>query len=611
MGSRLAPSRAEGDGRLGAGLALLSGLAATAAVVAGLVVCFAAVHRGLDLTDESYYILSELHPKTYLRSFTEFQVVVGPVLSIVRYVWVLRVVKLAALVAANLFLAWAFVTTAPTLLGSRFRRVDRLAVGAAVVAGALLPSTLSPQTPGYNETTAWIVTCGSALLLLLADKRVPRAGEPVAWMAVGVLTWLQLLVKWPAAVAMAPLAVLAVVRTRPRPWSIPRSVAAVVAGLVASALVTWFVVAPLPELIRGIHRGSTALATFEGHQTGKLLRSYVSDLWDIPRTIVPSYWYLLVAAVAAGALVTTRRFARAGVAVAALGLCVLTPVLVVEKQIRGGVLPTETLLNRLSVLMLYVVLVFVSGAVATTIRSRRPPSLRKVLLVASFLMTPFLSALGTNNAIWFNAFFLAGFWVLAALAVASTAFGRQGRPLVHGFALASATLIAFMAFDGTWHHPYRQLPLSADVVTVGSDGPLSGLVVDPATATFIREVRAEVRASSGRLPPTMVVWSGIPGAVVAGRVVQPAYAWVTPYTAPALTVMATSCAEHHRGVLLVGFPTDPRLLNGTEAAPPAACETRTWIRRPNIAVPKVYGSPPGGLTVFFSPPAPGTTRRAH
>ena len=195
--------------RLSDRLAVSSGLVIAAIVAVALVVLFVATRRGLDLTDESDYIQSELHAGAYIRASTEFQLLLGPVLSLVRHVWLLRVVKLLGLVAAHAFFAWCFFETAPTLIGARFKRTDRIAVTAAIVAGGLGVSRVLPQTPGYNDLTVFFVVTVSGLLLLLADRRVSRRVEPVAWFAVGLLVWLQLLARWPSAMAMVPLAAIA------------------------------------------------------------------------------------------------------------------------------------------------------------------------------------------------------------------------------------------------------------------------------------------------------------------------------------------------------------------------------------------------------------------
>ena len=134
-------------------LALISGIIIAGVVLAGLVVLLAAVKRGLDLTDESDYIQSEMHAGAYLRASTEFQLLLGPVLSLVRHVWLLRAVKLVGPRRRARVLR-VVLPQDRTDADRRAIQATRtgIAVGAAIVAGAFGVSRVLPQTPGYNDS---------------------------------------------------------------------------------------------------------------------------------------------------------------------------------------------------------------------------------------------------------------------------------------------------------------------------------------------------------------------------------------------------------------------------------------------------------------------------
>lgn len=601
-------------GRVG----IAAGIFAAITVAAGFIACIAAVKRGIDLTDESYYILSALHPKQYLVSSSEFQLFLGPVLAVVRYVWVLRLVNLVALLAASVFFALAFLRTAPTLLGACLRRSDHLVVGAALVAGALLPSVYLSQTPGYDQLTVWILLCVSSLLLLLADKRFARTMEPVAWTAVGVLMWAQFLIKWPALTAAIPLLALALCRAKPRVWSISRCAIALAGGFVLAALITELFV-PLRELLAGMNQGNT-VATLQGHPTGWLLSQYGLQLRHLTWTIVSTYWYLLVAAVVVGRLCSVSRFARVAALALGIGLCILTPALILSGRARGGVSPYDEIVARASVLPAYVAFAVVAGVTPLILRRRIRaearsvthgaagskelavviPTDRKFLFIGSLLLMPLLSALGTNNYLWTNALYAATFWVAAALAITSVAFAEFARYPLRGLAIGFSTLIAFTAVDGTWSDPYRQAPLNADNVTVTIPGPLSGLRVDRLTYQFIQASRSAVRATSGALPPTMVVWAGLPAAAVAGGVLQPYLAWVGQGTDPGDWSLEMACQDRDRGVLLVKVPGSQDPVSNPDSLP-SQCAGRTWINERGIGVPAWTGIGTQ-VDVYFSAP---------
>jgi hypothetical protein len=585
---------------------LAAGLLAATVVAAGLLACLGATKRGIDLTDESYYIQSMLHPKQYLRSSTEFQLILGPLLAAVRYVWILRLINLCALFGASTAFAFAYLRTAPALLGARHRQSDRLAVGAALASGALLPSMYTPQTPGYDQLTVWILLCVSSLLLLLADKRIPQRLEPVAWSAIGALIWLQLLVKWPALAATAPLLALALSRPKPRPWSIPKSIALVTAGFVAAAVITDLYV-PLTQLSVAMKLGNSTASVYGGHPIWTLLGQYALQLRHLTWTIVRSYWYLLLAAVAGSVLCSKRGFARQTAIAIGIGLCFLTPTLILSGRARGGVtlMPYPTaIVYRGSILPAYCA--FGVTAMATSLIVRRNFAFdRRALFIGSLLLMPLLSAVGTNNYIWYNALFAASFWIAAGLALTSIAFGEFACFPVRGLSIAFCLLIAFTAVDGTWSEPYRQAPLSEDSIGVSIPGPLNGLLVNRSTDTFLQETRAAVlRATVGGKLPTMVAW-GLPGAPLAGGVLQPLIAWVVQGSEPANWSLEMSCQDQGRGVLLLTLPG--AFSPDDTAALPSQCIGRTWTKKVAIEVPYLAELGSDHVDVWFAAPVNAST----
>ena len=595
--------RVERASRLPDQLAVISGVVIAALVLAALITLLVATRRGLDLTDESDYIQSELHAGAYIRASTEFQLLLGPVLSLVRHVWLLRVTKLLGLVAAHAFLAWCFVRTAPTLVGARFKRADRIAVSAAIIAGGLAVSRVLPQTPGYNDLTVFFVVSVSGLLLLLADRRVAPRWEPVAWFAVGVVIWLQFLARWPSTTAIVPLAAIAFLWTGTQLSRLVRRGLGVVAGVAVGAVATQLFLAPVPDILRGIHHGNADAAAALAYSRSHLLHQYVTNLSDLLRVMSHSFWYLLVAAVVVGLLIGTDRYARPAALAAAVGLVVVTPVFIHSGRAHGGVEPfggigLPLLLARSVLIPLYVALAVLAAAAALIVNRDTRPTWRGLVVIVALLGSPFLGGLGSNNPIWYSAALNPGLWIAAALALCALTHREHGRILVHGLAFALAALIAFTAFDGTWHHPYRQAPLAAQTTAVGISGPLSGLKVDPATASFLQQVRATADAVAAAEPTDIVVWAGLapynayglPGASVASGLSQPLFAWLSaPYFAG--RSLAAACANHSRGVLLITDPSQPPSFT-TDPLLMVPCAGRTWIQR----------DPIDGLSVQFAGP---------
>jgi len=594
-----APTRAPGadaQGRspvasLADRLAIGWGVVVAAVVLVALVVLFAAVRRGLDLTDESDYILSELHAGAYLRSSTQFQLLLGPMLSLVGHVWVLRVVKLAGLVAAHAFFAWCFLTTAPALIGAHFKRSDQLAVGAAIVAGGFGLSRTAPQTPGYNDLTTFFVVVVAGLLLLLAARRFAGRAELAAWFVAGLLAYLQLLSRWPSATAFLPLLAIAFFWSGGRAADMVRRGAAGLAGVALGAVVTQLFLASIPDIVRGIHQGNNDADVALGYSRTHLLHQYVTNVSDLARVMSKSFWFLLAAAVVVGVALGIRRLALPAAVAGAAGLVALTPAFVASGRAHGGVEPfggvgLPLLLARSVPLPLYVSLAILAGVAALLVRRERVP-LRSAAIIVALLIAPFLGALGSNNPLWYNAGLNPALYIAGAFALLSLAHVDYGRLLVHGLAFACATLLAFTAYDGTWRRPYRQVPLAQATVALHVHGPLDGLRLDGPTAAFLEQIRAIADSVRSSPPPYFVVWAGInpytalglPGASVAADLDQPVFAWLSA-SFYADKSLAAACTDHTRGILLlgnIGQSPDP-------SADPAlaSCVGRTFTTRASL-----------------------------
>ena len=572
-------------------LALGWGALLVGILVAAVIVGLAAVKRGLDLSDESYYVFASQHARSYLRSSTEFPLVVSPVLSLVGSVWMLRVVKLLALVAAHAFFAWCFVKTAPSLVGANFKRSDRIAIGAAIVASVLSVARFLPQSPSYNDITVGIVVTVSGLLLLLADRRVRGRVEIATWFAVGFLIWFQLLVKWPSTTALVPLAAITFFWTSPQWKRLARNAGIVLGGLAVGALVTQIFLAPVSDIFDSIRQGNADASNTLGHNESDLLSQYRRNLGDLLHVMTHHFWYLLVAAVAVGLLFRFRRLARPVAFAAAAGLVALTPLFIASGRARGGVEPLELVLPKSVILPLYVVLAILLAVAALIVRAGTRPSLRGFFILVALLVAPFLTALGTNNPIWFNASFAAAFWVAAALAICSLAHREHSRVVVHALAFAFVTLLAFSAYDGVWRRPYRQLPLAQATVQVHVGGPLNGLAMDPLTAEFVQQVRATTDAIPGAKRPFMIVWNpGVPGASLAGGLEQPLYAWLSRPSFAVNSLVAV-CQDHTRGILLLQYPNQPANIRGNPYLA-TSCIGRTWTQQAPISVLAVWYAPP-------------------
>lgn len=395
--------------------------------------------RGLDLTDEGYYLTEIAHPGDTSATALLFGWVWHPVYAVLGGSVVgLRLVGFALVALLSFALTLAVVRLAPSR-----PQPGRLALaGVCVVATALafLPLSSIPATPSYN-TLAWLALAASALGCALAwSGRRPVLG--------GVLVGLA-----GAAAATKPttalvLAVLVLLTTPWRRTGIRPVLAA--SGVLAACFVALVVVAPghLGGLVDVVQRGVEATV---GHADLVRRDPYLRSM-----QVFAGLGLAALGGAASGRL--ARRRPLVGAALGAVSVAVATASLwrwwdVGMTSSIDVLLPTAALT--------FFGLLGVVASVVTVRRHRSPRGLDPVRVRLTILLglLPLAYAFGTNNNLWHWAGQTVVFWFLAILlmvgttgAVAATAGG-----LAAYTALVSAVITPL--------DPYRSGPLTQTQVT--------------------------------------------------------------------------------------------------------------------------------------------------
>lgn len=494
--------------------------------------------RGLDLTDESFYLLSYRWWDSTPRAFSGVQYLYGPVFEFLGHdVAALRIFRLATVLAVHAIFAWAFVTW----LGSIREDVTRStgwAAGSLIVASGGIVYGWLPQTPGYNDVALLgsLLLCSVVLRSLSVVNRTGRLPVIAALLAGPVLLTV-ILAKWSSALLIVALlgAVLVLAsRTRATGWFrylAAASMGFVIAGAVFHVLVQpWDEVIPpmleVNQLAAASSNSPTALVTLYLQKGGVLLG------------------IALLLCVPAGAILLAARRLPPRFAAWASGLAFLSPfcaVLLVAPDRFGMVGGGADLVNDYTVALLAPCLL-----VAAALLLERPqvsttglPSIWPVL--AGLVALPVIQAAGTGNAVHFLAVNQYACWmaVLVWCAVAST---RGVRALAYGALASSVLVVSGVAVSGLLVHPYRTSGFMDADRPVGGVGILSELKVSTAEA----EVIAAARTAAGSRPTgsPVMAFDEIAGLVLAldGRSVGEAWYSAIDHTRTAAGIEAT-CAS--------------------------------------------------------------------
>jgi hypothetical protein len=412
-------------------------------VVAGLAWLTA---RGLDRTDEGYYLNAAAHPLSDSAHALSFGLALHP--SFVAAggdVVAFRRLGIVLLVASVALLAHVVLRT-PELTGTpgRWGGVQALVTSTALGLVSVLTLAQFPSTPGYNTLALGSLALAAAGVVL-AVTWVGWA-HVVGWLLVGAAGWLSFLAKPTSAAALAALTLLVVLLV-PGRWR--RGLPFAVAGLLLTAggMLLGYRETPR-DFLTVVVRGVEVTRELGGH----------SDLVRLDPLVLEARAALLVVVAALGSVAVLHPTRRVGMAWRLVGAVALTAGLVAAANALwsdGAVGVTGwTLTAAVLVVALAGVGLAARGLAARpeagppprTVRWRQPGPALTVLLC----LLPAAFAIGTNNNLWITMGRALAIWLIV-LTARLTPRGAlpAGAPALAGL-LVTAVLLVATAFS-----PYR------------------------------------------------------------------------------------------------------------------------------------------------------------
>jgi hypothetical protein len=234
--------------------------------------------RGLDASDESYYLLSVQFPHAARASATGFDSFLAPVWwladkSIGRF----RVAGVLMLVGTLFAAARLCSQLVPSITGWT-ARASTIVIGAALAALSFTFYTLWLPTPGYN-----LVALGLALLVAALTAALAVAPEPrreleerrvrfPADCALGFVLAVGLVVKAPSFAILAILSAVALIGVRGPRWLL-RRLWRLLSGFAGAALLFVLLTGSPPGIVRRFSRGLRANGLLGGQNN--------ESLWEV------------------------------------------------------------------------------------------------------------------------------------------------------------------------------------------------------------------------------------------------------------------------------------------------------------------------------------------
>ncbi len=488
-------------------------LTAAAVVALGSWVTSAVVMstRGIDLTDESFYLLSYRWWDSNPRNFSGAQYLFGPVFEALGHdVPRLRLARLVLLLAAH----GVFVLA----LRDHLRRTARppwswsTPLMVLVLATGGISYGWLPQSPGYNDVALLGSLLIGAVALRCATATSLGTRPSPAWLLLaGATTAAVALAKWSSALAVGVLAVAVLAALLRRdPVGLLLAAAAGLLGIAAFAVLFHLTVAPWDEVLPPM-REVNRLVSGDTNSPSALLLLYATS----------TGWVLLAAALSAlGGLLPVWILRRVPVAaggsagpsgslIAAPPLAAALPWLVSFTLPRGGTEATWTYTVSIVAALLasLAATLFLGGPGSRGARPAddvRPDRVGRWTVTVLLLGLPAAQAFGTGNALYLVAIHGLTFWVAGALLCIADSPGESAREVGTSLVTTCALLVAVVATTGLMMHPYRADPIDRATTTVPGSDNLTDVEVDPALAA---RLGALISAVDEQTPPGTPVYA--------------------------------------------------------------------------------------------------------
>lgn len=552
-------------------------------ILLAFAVCYAGF--GLDITDESFYLIWTGAPYEYVASVSQFGFAYHPLdLLLGGNIAELRIANIIltfglAWVAGSIYLREAYAE--PPTLGQAW------ALGGVFASSSLAIFQVWLPTPNYN--TLAFQSCLLAVIGLCLIPRKPASGV-VGWLILAFGGWLAFLAKPTTAFALGVLSVpylLLAGKLR------MRGILVGLAFLVGLALATAFSIdGSVLGFLQRIRLGLDATALMgAGHGLVQMLRL---DPWAPSPLLINAFAVLAFFIAFSAALLAGGSFvARAAGAL----LIVVSTVVVLLVVLRIVEVPS---FGDLGGMLLFAT---VPGTIAACLwmrarlaSERVPARSGAVVNVLICLLVPVAYVFGTNNNYWSTMPGAAYFWVLAAAGLG--AWSRTCRPTWTYVMSAgvAAQIVTAMLLHNAMATPYRQAPplwSYSHSVTVGAAG--SRLLMSEQAATYIKELQGAARLAgftagqplidlSGRSPGSLYILGanavGLPW-LIGG------YPGSTAFVQRALD--AVSCDVLARAWLLIE-PGTPYSMPDSMVGHFGAVQTSDYAATSEITVPPGFGA---------------------
>ena len=488
-----------------ADLLAMVALLCLAVLVAGVVW---ASDRGLELTDEAYYLLSAIHPEQVTLYISAQHWVLAPLWRLTQSLQGFRLTGAAILIGSASVLAMGAARAFTQVTkGQAARLLDLGMTMAAGCIGALLYVATIAPSPSYNLLASAGAYGAFGFALLALDRRL---GPSLGLGGLGGVALAVCFVCKPSAGVCVGLTVLLVVlglQSGPRKWAICGM------GLLGALGTVALMVAVQPREPSVIDSLRGGLDLFRMVQTepmtDRLIRYAVTLATFFAKSLV-AFWPVI------GLVILSWRYPRRWL----FGLTLLVwPLnLYVERNYLSGMTALVRMAEAIYVLVFVIVALWLNGAAV--------PGKAKLLLGALFCL-PFAATIGTGNELFTQVVVALAPWTVGVAVLARACDPRLPTFLLQrgatGLLLILLTVQITVSYLRDPYHLAEPLIRQTETVRV----PQLGMVkVDPQTRQFLDQI-AQARQTCAIVPGGAYFGMfNLPGLALTLDLVPPVTPWL-------------------------------------------------------------------------------------
>lgn len=532
--------------------------------------------RGLELTDEAYYLLSAIHPDQIKLYISAQHWVLAPLWSLTGSLQGFRLLGAAILLGSAALLALGATRCLALLTGGAPSVATYLGVAAAGGVGALLYAVTIAPSPSYNLLASAGAYGAAGCALLAMDRR--RAAGTVAFCVVSG-GWLAIcLINKPSAGICVGLTVLALVIGL---FSDRRKWLAVGAGILGTVVTLTLFLLSQPSLLAVQDSIRGGLDLFRMVQTEPVAERLVRYAVGMLVFTVKALLAFAPAVILAAAL---PRYPRRGLALSMLFLALCS--IIIGKHYQGGMTQYVDVAETAYVLLILAVGLGFRGWIGH-------PKVR--LLVAGLIILPFSISIGTGNSLFTQVIVALAPWtILATLLCLIGNHAPAIRLAQTGVTLLLLTVIPVQVLTSYTADPYHlNAPLTdqSEPVAVGRLGTVR---VDPVTLQLLADMDA-VRTTCAIQPDAYFLGLyNVPGLALVLDAIPPVTPWVgnaaqtatvlsnwQPKPKDQVVLALTPEAQAIRSDLMEGLRRgpDPGTYCGSATFPKEATRVEFWLSR--------------------------------